>query len=103
MATPKKPDPVKRIADNKKATFNYFIEERFEAGMVLEGWEIKSLRDDVRRLQARGDTAVEPTMDVENVARAVVYMANQAGSNWKEPAAPAAAPAAAVEAVAAAE
>jgi SsrA-binding protein len=44
MAT-KKPDPAKRIAENKKAAFNYFIEERFEAGMVLEGWEIKSLRE----------------------------------------------------------
>ncbi len=33
-----------RIADNKKALFNYHIEERFEAGMVLEGWEVKSLR-----------------------------------------------------------
>lgn len=33
-----------RIADNKKAIFNYHIEERFEAGMVLEGWEVKSLR-----------------------------------------------------------
>ena len=34
-----------RIADNKKATFNYHIEERFEAGMVLEGWEVKSVRE----------------------------------------------------------
>lgn len=49
MAT--KPDNVDkkktvetRIADNKKAIFNYHIEERFEAGMVLEGWEVKSLR-----------------------------------------------------------
>jgi SsrA-binding protein len=36
---------VKRIADNKKAAYNYFFEERFEAGMVLEGWEIKALRE----------------------------------------------------------
>jgi SsrA-binding protein len=28
---------------NKKANFNYFIEETFEAGMVLEGWEFKSI------------------------------------------------------------
>jgi SsrA-binding protein len=34
-----------RIADNKKAAYNYFFEERFEAGMVLEGWEVKSLRE----------------------------------------------------------
>lgn len=32
------------IALNKKARHEYFIEERFEAGMALEGWEVKSLR-----------------------------------------------------------
>jgi SsrA-binding protein len=32
------------IAQNKKARFDYFIEERFEAGIALEGWEVKSLR-----------------------------------------------------------
>jgi SsrA-binding protein len=41
----KKSDPSSRIADNKKAAFNYFFEERFEAGIVLEGWEVKSLRE----------------------------------------------------------
>ena len=40
----KKPETNTRIADNKKAAFNYFLEERFEAGLVLEGWEVKSLR-----------------------------------------------------------
>ena len=40
----KKPETSSRIADNKKAAFNYFFEERFEAGIVLEGWEVKSLR-----------------------------------------------------------
>ena len=32
------------IADNKKAFHDYFIEERHEAGLVLEGWEVKSIR-----------------------------------------------------------
>ena len=32
------------IVDNKKAFFDYFIEERFEAGIVLEGWEVKAIR-----------------------------------------------------------
>jgi SsrA-binding protein len=41
----KKPDPTARIADNKKAAFNYFFEERIECGLVLEGWEVKSLRE----------------------------------------------------------
>jgi SsrA-binding protein len=33
------------IAVNRQATHEYHIEERFEAGIVLEGWEVKSLRD----------------------------------------------------------
>ena len=32
------------IADNKKAFHDYFIEEKFEAGIVLEGWEVKAIR-----------------------------------------------------------
>jgi SsrA-binding protein len=32
------------IADNKKAFHDYFIEERYEAGIVLEGWEVKAIR-----------------------------------------------------------
>ncbi|MHB1125009.1 MAG: SsrA-binding protein SmpB [Ramlibacter sp.] len=41
----KKPEPSSRIADNKKAAYNYFFEEKFEAGMVLQGWEVKALRE----------------------------------------------------------
>ena len=33
-----------RIAENKKAAYNYFFEEKLEAGLVLDGWEVKSLR-----------------------------------------------------------
>ena len=33
------------IAENRKAHFNYHIEERFEAGIALEGWEVKSIRE----------------------------------------------------------
>ena len=36
---------IKIIAQNKKATFQYHIEEKIEAGMVLTGSEVKSLRD----------------------------------------------------------
>jgi len=32
------------IAENKKAFHDYFVEERYEAGIVLEGWEVKSIR-----------------------------------------------------------
>ena len=33
------------IVDNKKAFFDYFIEERFEAGVALQGWEVKAIRE----------------------------------------------------------
>ena len=32
------------IIQNKKAFHDYFIEERYEAGMALEGWEVKAIR-----------------------------------------------------------
>jgi SsrA-binding protein len=32
------------IVENRKAWHDYFIEERFEAGLVLEGWEVKAIR-----------------------------------------------------------
>jgi SsrA-binding protein len=33
------------ITTNKKALHDYFVEERYEAGMVLEGWEVKAIRE----------------------------------------------------------
>ncbi len=33
------------IALNKRASHEYLLEERFEAGLVLEGWEVKSMRE----------------------------------------------------------
>ena len=49
MATPSKPkdgksDAKASIALNKRARFDYFIEEKIEAGLALQGWEVKSLR-----------------------------------------------------------
>jgi SsrA-binding protein len=35
----------KTIALNKRARFEYYIEDRFEAGIALEGWEAKALRE----------------------------------------------------------
>ena len=32
------------IVHNRKASYDYFIEERYEAGLVLEGWEVKAIR-----------------------------------------------------------
>jgi len=42
MTTKKKDSAT--IALNKKARFEYFIENEYEAGLVLQGWEVKSLR-----------------------------------------------------------
>ncbi len=42
MAKP--PTTDSRIAENRRARYEYSIEEQFEAGMVLEGWEVKAIR-----------------------------------------------------------
>jgi SsrA-binding protein len=39
-----KEKPNTTIAENRKARHDYFIEDRYEAGLALEGWEVKSLR-----------------------------------------------------------
>ena len=46
MARPKPAtfDKQKVVAENRKARFNYFIEETFEAGLALQGTEVKALR-----------------------------------------------------------
>ena len=44
MSKPAKPADKPQIAQNRKARFDYFIEESYEAGMVLQGWEVKSMR-----------------------------------------------------------
>ena len=43
MAKPATETP-RLIADNRKARFDYFIEERYEAGLALQGWEVKAMR-----------------------------------------------------------
>ena len=42
--TKKKESGESSIAQNKKARFDFFIEERLEAGVALQGWEVKSMR-----------------------------------------------------------
>src|ERR1700739_580741 len=37
-------EPGRLIAENRKARFDYFIEERYEAGLALQGWEVKAMR-----------------------------------------------------------
>jgi len=45
MAKKKKAQTSSTIALNKKAKHDYFIEEKFEAGLELQGWEVKSCRE----------------------------------------------------------
>lgn len=47
--------PIRQLAENRKARHDYFIDESFEAGMALTGSEIKSLRNG--RLNLRGGYA----------------------------------------------
>lgn len=42
--TSKETATARVIAENRRARFDYFIEERYEAGLALQGWEVKSLR-----------------------------------------------------------
>lgn len=51
----KKSTPTNVIARNRKARHDYAVEDTLEAGIVLEGWEVKSLRDG--RLQLRDSYA----------------------------------------------
>lgn len=46
-----------RIADNRKAFHDYHILERFEAGLALQGWEVKALR--AGRSQLAGAHVIE--------------------------------------------
>jgi SsrA-binding protein len=45
MAKEKDSAKSSTIALNKKAKHDYFIEDRYEAGLMLQGWEVKSLRE----------------------------------------------------------
>jgi SsrA-binding protein len=52
-------DEIKIIANNRKASFEYFLLEKFEAGLVLQGSEIKSIRAGQMSIQ-------ESYIDIEN-------------------------------------
>jgi SsrA-binding protein len=41
---PRAQDPSALIAENRQARHEYFIEERYEAGLALQGWEVKAMR-----------------------------------------------------------
>lgn len=45
MSKSKKPQSGSSICTNRKASHDFFIEDRYEAGVSLMGWEVKSLRE----------------------------------------------------------
>ena len=45
MNKEKKDEGERVIAVNRRARYDYFIEDRYEAGLVLQGWEVKSMRE----------------------------------------------------------
>lgn len=51
MNTKKTTSGTKTITLNRKALHDYFIEQRFEGGLVLQGWEVKSLREGKAQLK----------------------------------------------------
>jgi len=63
------PEDVKVVATNRKAGFEYFLLERFEAGMSLQGSEIKSIR-------AGQISIVESYVDIENGRNAFLVEAH---------------------------
>ena len=54
MNAKKKPDKADAsIAENRKARFDYFIDDTYEAGLALQGWEVESLRAGRAQLKER--------------------------------------------------
>ena len=51
MAKKKKKIPGTVIATNRKASHDYYLEDRYEAGIVLAGWEAKSMRNNRANLK----------------------------------------------------
>ena len=65
---------LKIISNNRKARFNYFFSEFFEAGIVLKGSEVKSLRD--------GKANISESYAVDNVGE--IFLLNSHIPSYKE-------------------
>ena len=75
-----KKEAPSRIADNKKAAYNYFFEEKHEAGIVLEGWEVKAVREG--KADANPRKSARTAIGQERVRPA---RANQLGDHRRQP------------------
>ncbi len=63
------------IAQNKKAFHDYFIEEKYEAGIVLEGWEVKAIREN--RIQLKEAYVI--------IQRGEIYLIAATSRRWVLP------------------
>jgi SsrA-binding protein len=76
---------LKIISRNKKATFNYFIEETFEAGIVLKGSEVKSLREGKTNIEDSHADYSKGELTLFNCYIAEYEKANQFNHNARRP------------------
>ena len=51
VAKPDKKETPRLIAENRKARFDFYIQDQLEAGIALQGWEVKSMRDSKANLK----------------------------------------------------
>lgn len=73
------------VAQNKKALFNYFIEERFEAGIVLKGSEVQSLRQGKLSIEDSHAANADNEMFLYNSYIAEYEKANRFNHNTRRP------------------
>jgi SsrA-binding protein len=59
------------IAENRRARFEYHIEEQYEAGMVLEGWDINALRSASTHVHPEADRTKKLLMKKDEIRRLV--------------------------------
>ena len=71
-----------KVADNRKATFNYEVLEKFEGGLVLTGFEVKSIRNGKIKLDGSYITDQNGELFLKN-AEISPYQPNNLPKNWQ--------------------
>lgn len=79
------PEGIKFIARNKKAYYDYFILDKYEAGLVLQGTEVKSLRDGRASIAEGYGKIVEGEVFAYNVDIGIYANAGPANHEAKRP------------------
>jgi SsrA-binding protein len=76
---------MKIIATNRKATFNYFIEEKLEAGIILTGSEVKSLRNGKANIEESYVSDIDGELHLINSSIAKYSQSNRFNHEEKRP------------------